>query len=355
MLREWYMLRKFAARTERNGTLVRAMIEINLSADGDMSTPKFRQLAEAVKNAISEGKLHTGDILPSVSAVCEQFELSRDTVFKAYSLLREQGVVMSQPGKGYYIADRVTKVFVFLDTFKAYKEVLYDSFFHNLPRNVIADVNFHHYNPHLFRKLIDDSLGRYSKYIIMPFLSDDTERLLNKIPKERLLVIDWNLYTDNLSNVVYQDFGNALYVGLERVKNLLAKYQTVHFLYPDFTYHPYQSVVSFERFCRNNNISYVVERNLDALDVQKGTAYVSVSDRMLGRFLEQCRNRSLVPGQDVGMISYNETPMKQFIDRGITVFSTDFRQMGQLAAQFVTDERHLNVCVPSDMIIRNSL
>ena len=93
--------------------------------------------------------MHTGESLPSVSLICEQFGLSRDTVFKAYSLLRSQGTVMSHPGKGYYVTDHITKVFVFLDTFKAYKEVLYDSFFHNLPRDVIADVNFHHYNPKL--------------------------------------------------------------------------------------------------------------------------------------------------------------------------------------------------------------
>ncbi len=331
------------------------MGNINLVLAEDSSMPKFRLLADAVKNAISEGRLKTGESLPSVSYVCNKFSLSRDTVFKAYSLLREQGVVMSQPGKGYYIADHVTKVFVFLDTFKAYKEVLYESFFQNLPKNVIADVNFHHYNPKLFKKLIDDSLGRYSKYIIMPFLSDDTERLMARIPKERLLVIDWNLYTDKTSNVVYQDFGDSLYLGLEEVRPLLAKYKTFHFLYPDFTYHPYQSVVSFERFCKVHSIEYEVERNPDGLNVEAGTAYISVSDRMLGRVLEQCRAKHLTPGKDIGIISYNETPMKKFIDSGITVFSTDFRQMGSLAARFVTDDAHVNVCVPSKMLIRNSL
>ena len=68
-------------------------------------------------------------------------------------------MVISQPGKGYFISDHITKVFVFLDTFKAYKEVLYDSFFHALPKNVIADVNFHHYNPKLFKKLIEDRVA----------------------------------------------------------------------------------------------------------------------------------------------------------------------------------------------------
>lgn len=331
------------------------MTTINLKLDEEASTPKFRLLAEAVKNAIAEGKLHTGESLPSVSLICEQFNLSRDTVFKAYSLLREQGVVMSHPGKGYYIADHITKVFVFLDTFKAYKEVLYDSFFHNLPRDVIADVNFHHYNPRLFRKLIEDSIGRYSKYIIMPFMSDETERLLSRIPREKLLIIDWNLFTTIGSNTVYQDFGTALSNGLETVYDKLTKYDSFHFLYPDYTYHPFQSVISFERFCKLHSLPHTIERNPEALNVQKGIAYISVSDRMLGRILAQCRQKGLEPGKDVGIISYNETPMKQFIDKGITVFSTDFEKMGSLAAQFVSQDKPLNECVPSKMIVRSSL
>ena len=36
---------------------------------------------------------------------------------------------------------------LFLDTFKTYKEVLYDSFKKHLPANVVIDLNFHHYNP----------------------------------------------------------------------------------------------------------------------------------------------------------------------------------------------------------------
>ena len=342
----------FAQRTEQNG---KDVAEINLNIDSEASAPKFRSLAEAVKNAISEGKLRTGESLPSVSLICEQFNLSRDTVFKAYSLLREQGVVMSHPGKGYYIADHITKVFVFLDTFKAYKEVLYDSFFRNLPRDVIADVNFHHYNPRLFRKLIEDSIGRYSKYIIMPFLSEETERLLARIPRERLLIIDWNLFSTVGSNVVYQDFGTALANGLESVRDKIEKYDSFHFLYPDYTYHPFQSVISFERFCRLHNIPHYVERNPEALDIQKGRAYITVSDRMLGRILEQCREKGYETGVDVGVISYNETPMKKFIDKGITVFSTDFEKMGSLAAQFVTHDSGMNECVESKMIVRSSL
>ena len=328
---------------------------VNLHLDGDSGTPKFRQLANAVNNAIAEGRMQTGDALPSVSSICVKYDLSRDTVFKAYSILREQGVVVSQPGKGYFIADHILKVFVFLDTFKAYKEVLYDSFFHSLPSNVIADVNFHHYNSHVFKRLIEDSVGRYSKFIVMPFISPEVDAALSLIPKNKLLIIDWNVYADRANSVIYQDFGNALYVGLSTVIDRLRRYKELHFLYPAYTNHPHDSVDAFLRFCNINGFSSVVETDPDDFNVTRGVAYVSVSDRMLGRFLQQCRDKNLALGSDVGMISYNETPMKPFIENGITVFSTDFNKMGQLAAKFVTDDKDMNVCVPSKIIVRSSL
>ena len=37
---------------------------------------------------------------------------------------------------------------------------------------------------------------------------------------------------------------------------------------------------------------------------------------------------------DFGLLSYNDTPMKRFVAEGITVISTDFKLMGQKAAEF---------------------
>ncbi len=329
---------------------------LRIDLDSQVSpVPKFRRVVDAVKAAISEGRLAVGDPLPSVNQMCSDYQLSRDTIFKAYSLLKEQGVIDSVPNKGYFVADQLKKVFVFLDTFKAYKEVLYDAFVHALPKNIIADVNFHHYNARIFRKLIEDSLGRYSKYIIMPFGEHGVEDALRLIPREKLLVIDWNLYANDTDNVLYQDFGASLETGLDDVLHLLRKYSKVHFLYPEYTNHPHESVEHFERFCRNHGMDYTIETDSQHFDVHAGIAYISVSDRMLGRLLEQCRAKKLELGKDVGVISYNETPMKKFIMGGITVFSTDFRQMGLAAAQFVTSDEKMRQCVPSRIIIRDSL
>lgn len=317
--------------------------------------PKFRRIVDAVNNAVSEGRLKMGDALPSVNQMVNEYPLSRDTVFKAYSLLKEQGTIESVPNKGYFIADQMKKVFVFLDTFKAYKEVLYDTFVHNLPKNVIADVNFHHYNPRIFRKLIEESIGKYSKYIVMPFAAEGNEEVLRLIPSDKLLIIDWNIFARDEDNVLYQDFDFSLSEGLKDVLHLLKKYNEVHFLYPEYTNHPAESVTSFKQFCLKHNLRYVIEKDSSRLNVKAGIAYISVSDRMLGRFLEQCRAKKLEPGKDVGMISYNETPMKKFIHKGITVFSTDFEKMGRKAAEFVINDEPMQLCIASRMIIRESL
>ncbi|TCO03013.1 GntR family transcriptional regulator [Natronoflexus pectinivorans] len=317
--------------------------------------PKFRQLIDSVNHAISENRLSVGDHLPSVNQICKEYSLSRDTVFKAYSILKEQGVIDSVPNKGYFVAREVRRVFLFLDTFKAYKEVLYDSFTKNLPTNVMADVHFHHYNIDVFRRQIEESIGKYSKYVVMPFDAPEMHQILEMIPSEKLLIVDWNIYSKPTSNMLYQDFGQSVFEGLQSVSHLIKKYREAVFLYPDYTNHPYESVEYFSKYCIENNIPYVVSRDPETFEVRDGVVYFSVSDRMLGKFLDQCREKKLEPGVNTGIISYNETPMKKFIYKGITVITTDFKLMGQKAAEFVSGDTTMQYCVPTRVLVRESL
>lgn len=327
--------------------------KINISEDS--ATPKYLQIVDFVNRAIAENKLFVGDHLPSVNQICQEHNVSRDTVFKAYSLLKDEGVVESVPNKGYYVAKTLRKVFLFLDTFKAYKEVLYDSFKKNLPKDVFAEVHFHHYNIDVFERQIKESRGKYAKYVIMPFDNPAVKEILKLIPNDKLLIIDWDIHSSPTNNILYQDFGLSVYDGLSSVLPLIKKYKKFKFIYPEYTDHPYESVLHFERFCKDHNIEHSVLKDSSTFNVEVGTAYFSVSDRMLGRFLEQCRSRDLEPGKDTGIISYNETPMKKFIYKGITVISTDFLEMGKKAAEFVSSNDEMHYCLPTQVYIRESL
>jgi len=327
----------------------------NTNISEKSAIPKYQQIVDFVNHAIAENKLFVGDHLPSVNQICNQYKVSRDTVFKAYTVLKDQGVVDSVPNKGYFVAKTTRKVFLFLDTFKAYKEVLYDSFKKNLDKDVFADVHFHHYNIELFKRQIEESRGKYAKYVIMPFDHPEMKSILDLIPEGKLLIIDFNIHFKPTNNILYQNFDTSVYEGLRRVLPNINKYKNFIFLYPEYTDHPYASVLFFEKFCKDHKIKYSVLTDSSNFNVEAGTAYFSVSDRMLGRFLEQCRAKNLEPGRDTGIISYNETPMKKFIYKGITVISTDFYEMGKKAAEFVASNNKMRYCVPTKVHIRESL
>ena len=75
----------------------------------------------------------------------------------------------------------------------------------------------------------------------------------------------------------------------------------------------------------------------------------------MGIFLEQCREKNLEPGVDVGFISYNDTPMKKFIYKGVSVITTDFEELGAAAAKFVNHDEAMQMYIPTKIILRDSL
>ncbi len=329
------------------------MIKLSINANSDIL--KFQQIVNGINNAIAENKLHENDQLPSVNAICKEHKLSRDTVFKAYKILKEQGIIVSIPQKGYFISKELQRIFLLLDTFKAYKEVLYGEFIKHLPNNVIADVNFHHYNIDIFRTLISESQNRYSKYIIMPFDHKEIKEILSNLPTDKTLIIDWDIHSSESHHRLFQNFGTSVSTALHETNHLLKKYRELIMVYPEFTDHPYETVENFEAFCQQHKHNHSILKKSSQLEVKAKQMYFSVSDRILGKILEQCREKKLVPGKDVGILSYNETPMKKFIFKGISVISTDFRLMGQKAAEFATNDISMNCCVPTKIIFRESL
>jgi len=331
------------------------MGKFKFTVDDNSSVLKFQQLVDAIIDSISQNQLKQGEMLPSVNQIMKECQLSRDTVFKAYAELKQRGVVESVPNRGYFVTRKITKVFLFLDTFKAYKEVLYHSFLNQMPNGVSVDLHFHHYNIGVFEKIINESVGKYSKYVVMNFDHPKVSKIIDKIPVDQLLVIDWTINASENKSAVYQDFGESLYNCLSKNIDTIKKYREFTFYYPSFTYHPKISIEYFTKFCTENNIKHKVIYSNDEFVLKQGDLYLLVSDRTLARFLDQCSEKGFEPGKEVGVISYNETPMKKYVKNGITVISTDFELMGQKAAEFITQGKPIRFEVPTEMKIRSSL
>ncbi len=137
------------------------------SSDNSRSrVAKYQQVGDNILMAIEKGLLHRGDQIPSINQLCENSDLARGTVTKAYDALRALGNISSKQGKGYYVASTDTKsklnIFLLFDQLNAYKELLYNAFKLALGETATVTIFFHHYNLNLFQNLINDNLGDYS-------------------------------------------------------------------------------------------------------------------------------------------------------------------------------------------------
>ena len=316
---------------------------------------KVHQLVDALIRSINIKMLREGDPLPSVNDLMKVSGLSRDTVFKCYSELKRRGIVEAIPNKGYFVTRSQKQVFLFLDTFKAYKEVLYNSFKQHLPKNTMVDINFHHYNFELFQSIIHSSNGKFSSYIVMNFDHPGIPEIIGEIDPDKLLLIDWPIHAQPGQTKVFQDFGESVYRCLTSGWHLLRKYDEIVCVYPEYTFHPFESVENVNRFCKDNNLNFSILYNINELDIKVGTAYLVFEDIDLAAVLEQANRKKFKLREDFGLLSYNDTPMKQFVADGITVISTNFRLMGKKAAEFTVANEKQDFLVPTELIIRESL
>lgn len=330
--------------------------------DHTIDQPKYQQLIEAVLTGIEQGTLALGQQLPSINELAGQHGVAKVTVTKAYESLRQRGIVLARHGKGFYVATTDVRtplnVLVLFDTLNAYKETLYDSLKAALPPDATLNVFFHHYNRTLFESLIRNSLGRYNAYVVMPHFNEDVSELLGLIPADKLLLIDQTIPTlPGDYTAVYQDFEQDMYNALMAASDRLRHYRklTLVLSKDHFQYVPAATLAGFQRFNHDTGLPcFVVDNYRDTL-VQAGEAFLLFAERDLIAFIKQVNRAGWTLGQDVGLISYDDTPVKEILAGGITVISTDFAQMGQTAGQLLSNRKRGKLANPGGLIRRQSL
>jgi DNA-binding transcriptional regulator YhcF (GntR family) len=332
------------------------MIKLSeLHIQDNFGSTKVKHLTDILNDAISQGKYKTGQQLPSVNQLSRQYNLSRDTVFKAYRELKKRGIVDSTPAKGYHVASAMNKVLLMLDVYSPFKDVLYNSFVGRLSKNFKVDLVFHFYNEHLFETVIADSIGRYNYYVIMNFSNDALHGSLRKIDPAKLLILDLGDFEKNDYSYVCQDFGISVYKCLESNISLIRKYKRFVLYLPEESEHPKILIRFFKKFAKDHMLTSDVIQTRQKINLIKHTAYFIIQQKDLVEMVKSCRASELRIGQDIGMIAYNDTPMYEIIENGITVISTDFSLMGQKAADFVKTRQKIHEVILTRMIVRGSL
>lgn len=329
-----------------------------ITIEEKIGVPKYKQIISSVENALINNELKRGDKLPSINSVRNRYSLSRDTVLIAYNDLKVRGVIQSIPGKGYYVkSENVNvsqKIFLLFDELNAFKEDLYTSFIKNLDDTIDVDIYFHHFNQNVFNNLIYDNLGSYSYYVIMPANLKATYTAIEKLPKDKVYILDQSNESLIEYPAIFQNFEKDIFNGLTEGVTLLKKYQNLVLLFQDRKQPP-GMLRGFNLFCKMNGFKNEVINSLEYRNPKKGEVYIIPDDRNLIRIIKKTKESQLKLSKDIGIISYNDTLLKEIVEDGITTISTDFYAMGKRLAQMVMNKEQVTIENSNRLILRNSL
>jgi DNA-binding transcriptional regulator YhcF (GntR family) len=331
--------------------------------DDHSATPKYQQLANSIIKAVQSGALVKDDVLPSINELSFEFEVSRDTAERGYKYLKKIGVLGSVPGKGYFIknasVNQSIKVFLLFNKLSAHKQIIYDSFVKAL--NDVAFIDFYIYNNDfsLFKKLLLDKQDDYTHFVIIPHFIEGGEKafeVINKIDKSKLILLDKLVPgVSGHYSAVYENFEHDIYNALEQALPQLQKYQTLKIIFPSNSYHPKEILKGFEKFCDQYAFNKKIVNNISDEPILHGEVYINLMENDLVTLIERIIAGRMQLGKDVGVISYNETPLKRIILDGITTISTDFDAMGRRVAEVILGKKTEHVEIPFSLNLRPSL
>lgn len=321
--------------------------------------PRYQQVVAAIVAKVQDCFLAPGDSLPSLNQTAIDFQISRDTALAAYKVLKEKGLVKSIPGKGYFLTGNSTKnflnVFVLFDEFNSFKEDLYSAFVAALGEEARVDIYFHHFNRTTFNQLIAASSGNYSHYVIMPTLFKNVEDSLHVLPAHRTFILDQSSKElDAVYSSIYQNFEEDTYNALNSANTLLEKYERYIMIHPGGK-EPDGQKRGFLKYCKEKNKDYKILRELEGYKFQKRELYITPNDRCLVALVKNAKELGWKLGEDIGIISYNDTPLKEVVAEGITTISTDFKKMGENLATLIKSNLKKNIKNPSSLIMRKSI
>ena len=327
----------------------------------------YKQIVERIENGVLNGSLTPGSPLDSMNELAAKLSISKETVKKAYGVLVGKGIIIPKHGKGFFIADPVSRtqrrVLVLFDKISIYKQVLFNAFSAELGPNSEIGILCHNQSVDLLEHYLDINLDRFDWYVVTPHfpLDEATQKRvvaqLRRIPNRKLILLD-RLQPGMRGHfgAVYQDFENDIYEGLTEIWSEGSPSRMLRVITLPTSLYGATIRRGIERFCADNN------RPVEFLtaapdDIQSGDTFLVLNSQLDAGLVDLARKigqSGLSLGQDVRIISYNEYEMNELILGGLTTVSADFPEMGRLAAGMILSREPAQLHCPFRLTRRST-
>ena len=332
------------------------------------NAPYYKQIVESVIAAIRTGKAQAGDILPSMNDLADHLDISKETVKKAYSIMRNQGYLEARQGKGFFVAKpgtrRAAQILLLFDVLSPYKEIMFRSFAARIGDNARPVIRMHNQNVDLLKYYLDEALDKFDYYVITPHfpLDEETQRKvlkqLKRVPNRKLILLDhWMKTLPGSYGAVYQDFENDICEGLSQGIDALRSFAHLNVITLSSSLYHKSIITGITRFCKEKDIPVRFYTNVTDDIVRKGEVYLLLNsqlDSQLNQLVNAAAAKGLEFGRDLSLISYNDTPFNELILGGLTTVSADFAGMGRMAAEMILNNRPEKVKCAFRMVRRKT-
>ena len=78
---------------------------MQIRIDNASNRPVYRQIIDQIKRDIAMGRLIKDEKLPTVRQLAAQLAINPNTIAKAYRQLESEGIIVTRPGAGAFIAN----------------------------------------------------------------------------------------------------------------------------------------------------------------------------------------------------------------------------------------------------------
>ena len=319
---------------------------MNIKIDKNSNTPLYKQICTQIREQVHDGRLLPGQILPSLNQLAIILDISRETTKKAYNKLIRENILITQQGKGVFVAGEresgVKEILVILDKQSVYNQVLLQAFQETIGGSAHITILLHGQSLDILEYFLDRHLDRYDYYVVSPHFPLDAGsqaracKLISRIPNRKLIMVDnWLSNVPGSYGVVYQDFRHDAYTALEEGGEDIGGRLKVVVLPQSL----YGKVIleSVREFAYERRIELSIYDTVPE-NLEKGDVVLVLNSQLdsgLALLARRISEAGLEPGRDVHIISYNEFPLNEVVLGGLTTMSTDFPSMGRTAAEMI--------------------
>ena len=327
--------------------------------------PKYQSIADSLRQEIESGQYDR--LLPTEQLLCQRFQISRQTVRRALSMLEDEGLITRRQGSGSHLRERTEPETVLNCTIAVVTTYISDYIFPSILRGMEAVLTANSSAPLLFAT--QNQIATERKTLQTLLTMRDLDGVLVEGSKTALPNPNLDLYRKLIDRGVRLVFFNGTYPELAAIPSVLADnygggkllvehlnrkgHQNIAGIFKNDDMQGTLRYAGYAETLRNLGLpledsriswyntetrkSFYSEAYLDAVleGFQGCSAIVCYNDEVAIRVVSHLKKRGVAVPEEMAVVSFDDSQYSELAPVRITSLSHGSRNLGELAANLM--------------------